>query len=57
MRIRITHKAGVGQHPYGAVVELEDRRASGLVHDGYAVMVETEKPKKPRKDEACLPSH
>lgn len=40
MTIRITHAAGVGDWPYGAVVELEDRRAIKLLHDGYAVQTD-----------------
>lgn len=36
MTVRITHRAGVGDWPYGAVVHLEDRRAQRLIHNGYA---------------------
>jgi hypothetical protein len=38
MRIRITHDAGVADLPKGAVVDLDDRRAERLIHDGYAVL-------------------
>ena len=46
MRICITHVAGVGQHAVGAVVEMDDHRATRLIHDGYAVPAKPEKAKK-----------
>jgi len=46
MRIRILHAAGVGDLPKGAVVDLDDRRAARLVHDGYAERVATPPAKK-----------
>ena len=46
MRIRILALAGVGQWAHGAVVDVEDRRAQRLIHDGYAEVVKPAKKEK-----------
>ena len=48
MTIQITHQSGVGNWAYGAVITLNDRRALALIHDGYAVAVKDELPRKSR---------
>ena len=53
--IRITHRAGVGEWPHGAVVNVEDWRAQRLIGHGWAVAMEAtntgKRPRgRPRKD-------
>lgn len=43
MRVRILALGGVGSYPKGAVVDLDDRRAQRLIHDGYAEAVKSAK--------------
>jgi hypothetical protein len=45
MTVRITHKPGIGDWAYGAVVDMDDRRARRLALVGYVVEVKP-KPKK-----------
>lgn len=56
MTILILHQAGVGFWPCGAVITIEDRRAQGLIKDGYAVLVEKSKASVKQKDEPRCPS-
>jgi hypothetical protein len=57
MTIRIQHHAGVGEWANGTVVELDDRRALRLIHDGYAVEVVAEPKPQRKKKETPWPSH
>lgn len=38
-RVKITHVPGVGDYTAGEIVEVNDRRANGLISRGYAVLV------------------
>ena len=49
MRVQIVAFAGVGMWPPGAVVDLDDRRAERLIHDGYAMLAEEPTPKKTKE--------
>ncbi len=49
MTIRITHTAGIGEWACGAVVEVDDRRAARLIHDGYAVATDAKVEKPPKR--------
>jgi hypothetical protein len=49
MTVRILHKPGIGEDTYGAVVEMDDRRARRLILVGYVEAVRT-KPKKAEKE-------
>lgn len=49
MTIQILHRPGIGEWPHGVVVQVEDRCAKRLIHDGYAIEVKP-KGKKARED-------
>lgn len=51
MTVRIIHQPGIGEWPYGAVVQLEDRRARRLLLVGYVEEVKAESKKKAKEKE------
>ena len=48
MTVRVIHASGLGDHPYGAVIEMDDRRARRLILIGY--LAEVKPPKRKEKD-------